>query len=919
MYNLLTYDVTIQARNKLWLDDILDDDTYKVMFEGNDIHILNKGMCGNGGTTGFINYAKKHSKGCLILVPNRSIAVSKDKQYNNDPEICSVYSGCDIINPDARIVIATYDQYKRILEKFKEGGFTVTDNPFDTENWIGRTIIIDEYHKLIDECNFRDICIDLTTLIKDSRRSVILMSATPHIEYINMIKTLVNKSINTYNVQYNEDLYRKSINVYNIKNKDVKSVLNYVKSKGQVCVFYNNVEELVDILKDIGDDDCELLCSKNNSKGQECPYYSEEFQPDKHLHFMTSAYFTGHDIDIDIDHCIIFGSRHNPQMWLGERDIKQMLGRFRKYVDKSFPIQLFYIDMKTLVNTHTEILDNLDQKLKLLDAMGNNWVNNNVSIRVKQESLYYQDAVERFTYWNDKKTLMHRLMDYGYNVRELKLGEFINIKNRKIMTLKEAKKGLIAGKTITWYEYPYIKRLEDYRKAFGDAELIKASRNTIFNWWNIREGFKTTEIDEDGEKVKNYLDPSLLTEKEWFKMCGLNNYGCYSAKYLKDCMNYIGIKCGYERLNYMFYDTFGCYLWLCEKTKRMSGYIYCIIPYDIIDVKNSTFLETQNIYIERKNLVSEKVYYFTENHLSYLSSYQKGHRYGKTISIKNIIPILSSLTGIPAYDRIQEDKTRLYEKIGEDGDGKPIPYKKSDEWQKIKNYKQTLISEFYKEKDGEYHQVKDVVDTVDTLIVDIDEGPTFSQFKEMYSQYVWYAYPTINNIDDDWTKFRVIIPLASKLHIIGKNNMKVLKMLRILFCPYEDTQHMLGSYANREDWLKGQGNNGEILNITQETVERMYEVCENLELAISNRKNYFKKLKPDTISSRPDVEEKYLTLDWAQQYFKDSFTKPDGGRNKALFIIKNRLNIDDRQLFERWLAKEYTTYLTKWKNHSIIK
>ena len=36
------------------------------------IFILNKGRCGNGGTTGFINYARKNCKGLLVSVPKLS-------------------------------------------------------------------------------------------------------------------------------------------------------------------------------------------------------------------------------------------------------------------------------------------------------------------------------------------------------------------------------------------------------------------------------------------------------------------------------------------------------------------------------------------------------------------------------------------------------------------------------------------------------------------------------------------------------------------------------------------------------------------------------------------------------------------------------------------------------------------------------
>ena len=63
---LFEFDRTINANGKKYLEEIIPDAEYKRWFstrKQGKIFILNKGRCGNGGTTGFIEYAEKAYKG----------------------------------------------------------------------------------------------------------------------------------------------------------------------------------------------------------------------------------------------------------------------------------------------------------------------------------------------------------------------------------------------------------------------------------------------------------------------------------------------------------------------------------------------------------------------------------------------------------------------------------------------------------------------------------------------------------------------------------------------------------------------------------------------------------------------------------------------------------------------------------------
>ena len=103
------------------MEDIINQETYQRLFSQKFISFLNKGQCGNGGTNGFVQYALNNAKGCLILVPNRSIVISKEEEYKENKEVCCVYGGSEHFNRDARIVIATYDQFQNLLESLSFG------------------------------------------------------------------------------------------------------------------------------------------------------------------------------------------------------------------------------------------------------------------------------------------------------------------------------------------------------------------------------------------------------------------------------------------------------------------------------------------------------------------------------------------------------------------------------------------------------------------------------------------------------------------------------------------------------------------------------------------------------------------------------------------------------------------------------
>lgn len=323
-----------------YLDDIFNQIEYKKMYGDMmdtfhyPISFLNKTVCGNGGTTGMVRYALENDKGLLVLVPNVSIVKSKEWEYKTNEDVCCVYGGSDQFNPDAQIVIATYDQFPRLLRTLSKTGVKSGKELFEMKFWAGRTVVVDEYHKLIDDSGYRDICYRMTEMITKVKSPVILMSATPSEYYAKMLRELlpewiIRKYTVVYSNEYND--YDTRLDLWEAKKGELKDVIYTMLNSDNnhhICVFYNSVGDIKKLLGQLNDDRIEVLCS-SQSKNKVGKYYSDKFNDKKKLHFMTSAYFTGFDIWCDDCKCVIVTSNEFDYMTISDRDIKQIIGRFR--------------------------------------------------------------------------------------------------------------------------------------------------------------------------------------------------------------------------------------------------------------------------------------------------------------------------------------------------------------------------------------------------------------------------------------------------------------------------------------------------------------------------------------------------------------------------------------------------------------
>ena len=881
---LFEEDYILKAGTKEYLADIIDDNRYDEMFRKGRISVLNKSHCGNGGTTGFINYALNHNRGCLVLVPNISICQSKEEQYDENDQISVIYGGCKSFNREARICIATYDQFINLMDELYHNGFS--DNDL-CKTWEGRTIIIDEYHKIVDDCGFRRICFALTSLIQKTADGVILMSATPHWGYIELIRQLApKKTIKTYTVDY-EDENEGKINLYSIdKKSNLKKIIKKIKegSKGEhICVFWNCVNDIKKILNSIGnEEDMEVLCSEKN-KDELGNFYSDKFTETKTLHFLTSAYFTGHDIYPRIKYCIIVGSGEANHMCIGERDIKQIIGRFRyskddKGVSKGgvYSVNIFYIKTPDADEDpfFKEKLDYNDLK-NLSNGFSDNWIENTKAIEINQDLLRLEDTLDRSKYWSSYDNLYERLKK-RYVVERKKIEELPELAGKpKHISFKVAKQRIAAGKKVEYLEYEYANQIRLYAADYGINEMLLASKSDIVSYAEIKKTVGGTPL-------------SLLTPEEKFSALGLSDFGLYRASYLMSCLKYLGVLCEYDQLSIFIREELGC---CCLRWKPDDNGNHRADIYYVFRPFRRGFREDTG-----KDLLPE------EYRISYQTAIRNKRCMGRTILIMNAPAKFKSLEDITLYKEVMKNKATNLPKV-----------KDKKEWKNIKNYEQTKISELYKDTDEEYPFKKDSMEAIDSLIVDIDSGLTFSQFKERYSKWSWIAYPTINNTEDDWKKFRVIIPLKKTLKISGEYTVLILKMLRHMFCYYEDPNHQVASYINKEDWNLRRTNKGEEWFYIPQTV------VDYLMKGIKTSKEYIQKKidRKMVMKSVSGFKASKRTLEWAKDEFKKSFEIGDGGRYKRLYVIKINLSDEDRVKFQSWIADTYPKYLDMWKCHRV--
>lgn len=879
---LFEFDTTIKANGKYYLKDIISDAEYKRWFstrKQGKIFILNKGRCGNGGTTGFIEYAKKNYKGLCIIVPNVSIVKSKEW----DDDLCCLYGGVEGVDRDKPIRVCTWDMHK-VVEAFPQFGMDM-DNRF----WGGSLLVVDEYHKLIDDSNFRTICAKVVKTIITTKSNVVLMSATPNYKFIDFLREVSGKEVETYNIEYDDNVSPALQWMERGKGKKLFDIINEVmrtarqKASGgkvhQVVFFYNSVKGISDIVNQLEDtSDVEVLCSKNrNSKAVPC--YSGEFNEEKRFHFMTSAYFTGMDVEEHINKVVIIGGNSSMTLAYSNKEIKQMLGRMRKGYDGSFIIP----DGRAMnKNASSDYKAKKERSKFIIKSVKDDARKDEQFIQEYLDYLYYTGVVESMEGWQSKAAFTKMMSIYGeYKVMASKMKEPDSFSRKRDISFGEYKKKRLNGEKVP---YRYSAMCEQFIESCGLERFEKATRNEIERYVKLND-------------MAGDVDIEAMSGEEKYDLFLGNGY--YRGSYLMGVLDYLGSKCEYDKLEETMNEVFGCYCILDSgNPAKKNGCLYlCVIGSGIRKMSDIG----DNVLYRESDFLSPIL---DKNRISTIRVSKKVSQPGQRTQC------ITDYLGTTAFNSLLDDeyKQRFYSKILADPTlitgikGDPKWKEVFDEYKK----EQSMVSEFYKNVSStiRYPHKKDEMQQIDCLIVDIDDSITYNEFEATYTAYEYTAYPTISNTDpDNWRKFRVIFPLAHTLSIPNES-LNVLKLLRRMVCKYEDKQHNLGAFINQEQWAMRREHDGRLVSIGQDTV--VY-----LDTLIKSLKTYSGKFRKSNDGHFTITD--CWSLERAIGYYGQH--DRDGERHKALFVIKNRLSDNDCDLFVDWLRANHPSKMHHWLSH----
>ena len=879
---MFEFDTTIKANGKYYLKDIISDAEYKRWFstrKQGKIFILNKGRCGNGGTTGFIEYAKKNYKGLCIIVPNVSIVKSKEW----DDDLCCLYGGVEGVDRDKPIRVCTWDMHK-VVEAFPQFGMDM-DNRF----WGGSLLVVDEYHKLIDDSNFRTICAKVVKTIITTKSNVVLMSATPNYEFIDFLREVSGKEVETYNIEYDDNVSPALQWMERGKGKKLFDIISEVMraarqeaSEGkvhQVVFFYNSVKGISDIVNQLEDtSDVEVLCSKNrNSKAVPC--YSGEFNEEKRFHFMTSAYFTGMDVEAYIDKVVIIGGNSSMTLAYSNKEIKQMLGRMRKGYDNSFIIP----DGRAMnKNASSDYKAKKERSKFIIKSVKDDARKDEQFIQEYLDYLYYTGVVESMEGWQSKAAFTKMMSIYGeYKVMASKMKEPDSFSRKRDISFGEYKKKRLNGETVP---YRYSAMCEQFIESCGLERFEKATRNEIERYVKLND-------------MAGDVDIEAMSGEEKYDLFLGNGY--YRGSYLMGVLDYLGSKCEYDKLEETMNEVFGCYCILDSgNPAKKNGCLYlCVIGSGIRKMSDIG----DNVLYRESDFLSPIL---DKNRISTIRVSKKVSQPGQRTQC------ITDYLGTTAFNSLLDDeyKQRFYSKILADPTlitgikGDPKWKKVFDEYKK----EQSMVSEFYKNVPStiRYPHKKDEMQQIDCLIVDIDDSITYNEFEATYTAYEYTAYPSISNPDpDNWRKFRVIFPLAHTLSIPNES-LNVLKLLRRMVCKYEDKQHNLGAFINQEQWAMRREHDGRLVSIGQDTV--VY-----LDTLIKSLKTYSGKFRKSNDGHFTITD--CWSLERAIGYYGQH--DRDGERHEALFVIKNRLSDNDGDLFADWLRANHPSKMHHWLSH----
>ena len=288
---------------------------------------INKGRCGNGGTTLEIRNKKRSS---IISVPNVIIVLDKAEQH---PEVLAVYgkTGLEEImiflrrREIGQKIITTADGVAKIMKAVES--CQMTKEIYDT--WF---LLLDEAHSFISE-DYRDGILapfDHFYIFKNKS----MISATPYffsdprMKSLDYVHVEISGTIGTV----------KLVEAISVKATLIELINQSKLDESKLFIFYNSVRGIASLIDCCGLTDCNVYCSfdkegKNEKTlGKHAHFMQERPKTGEYakINFITTTAFEGWDMCKESNVKLIVATDiHNSHSLVSIDKCFQAFGRFR--------------------------------------------------------------------------------------------------------------------------------------------------------------------------------------------------------------------------------------------------------------------------------------------------------------------------------------------------------------------------------------------------------------------------------------------------------------------------------------------------------------------------------------------------------------------------------------------------------------
>lgn len=280
-------------------------------------YLINKGITGCGGTTVELQ-SKRNS---IILCPTKNLVRSKSRNNilgitgdTNNTEILT-YIKSDI---KYKKLVATYDSLERLINIIP--------------NYSEYFLLIDEYHLLFNDYNFRSDSILFVLNNFNKFKDWAFMTATPlKDEFI--LKELKDIPQITYEWECATPVNITIKDTYFVQ-KELLNLIDIYKDRN-LHIFLNSVSTIYKISEKLDSNSFRVVCSENSKS--KIKNFSKITDPIKKYNFYTSCSFEGCDIYDPDGLCIIVSDTNISTTVLDiSTKVRQVCGRLRdsKYKDE---------------------------------------------------------------------------------------------------------------------------------------------------------------------------------------------------------------------------------------------------------------------------------------------------------------------------------------------------------------------------------------------------------------------------------------------------------------------------------------------------------------------------------------------------------------------------------------------------------